>query len=110
MKSTIAKSVLVALVGAGVLVSAIANAQTLYRWVDKDGKVQYSDMPPPANAKNSQQKRLGDNLIEQDKLPYALRMASATSNRHVSPGRSWNASLTRATRAVCPEGTNVFAG
>lgn len=75
MKSTNAKSLLLVLLGASVLVSATASAQTLYRWVDKDGKVQYSDMPPPANAKNSQQKRLGDNLIEQDKLPYALRMA-----------------------------------
>lgn len=75
MKSTIAKPLLAALVGGSLLLSAIANAQTLYRWVDKDGKVQYSDMPPPANAKNSQQKRLGDNLIEQDKMPYALRMA-----------------------------------
>ena len=75
MNATIAKSALVALLGAGVLVGVTANAQTLYRWVDKDGKVQYSDMPPPANVKNLQQKRLGDNVIEQDKLPYALRMA-----------------------------------
>ena len=75
MKSSIAKAVLVALLGVSLFVSAAANAQTLYRWVDKDGKVQYSDMPPPANAKNTQQKRLGDNLIEQDKMPYALRMA-----------------------------------
>ena len=75
MKNSIAKVLLVALLGLNVFVSAAANAQTLYRWVDKDGKVQYSDMPPPANAKNTQQKRLGDNLIEQDKMPYALRMA-----------------------------------
>ena len=79
MKSSITKAVLVALLGVclfvSLFVSAAANAQTLYRWVDKDGKVQYSDMPPPANAKNTQQKRLGDNLIEQDKMPYALRMA-----------------------------------
>ena len=75
MKSSIAKAILVALLGVSLFVSVAANAQTLYRWVDKDGKVQYSDMPPPANAKNTQQKRLGDNLIEQDKMPYALRMA-----------------------------------
>jgi hypothetical protein len=28
-----------------------ATAQQLYRWVDKDGKVQYSDQPPPSGAK-----------------------------------------------------------
>ena len=26
---------------------AVAAAQTLYRWVDKDGTVRYSDIPPP---------------------------------------------------------------
>ncbi len=51
------------------------NAQELYRWVDKDGKVHYSDMPPPANVKNAQQKKLGDSVIEQDKLPYAFKIA-----------------------------------
>ncbi len=53
-----------------------AHAQELYRWVDKEGKVHYSDMPPPADAKNTQQKKLGDNLIEQDKLPYAFKVAA----------------------------------
>lgn len=32
-------------------VSASAFSQQLYKWVDKDGKVQYSDQPPPASAK-----------------------------------------------------------
>ena len=37
-----------------------ANAQTnVYRWVDKDGKVQFSDSPPPADAKDATQRRLG---------------------------------------------------
>ena len=73
MKSNIATLTSLALLVFGLGLNA--NAQALYRWVDQDGKVQYSDMPPPANAKNTQQKRLGDNLIEQDKLPYALKMA-----------------------------------
>lgn len=33
----------------------IAHGQ-LYKWVDQDGKVQYSDQPPPANAR--QQKKI----------------------------------------------------
>lgn len=32
-----------------VLFAPLASAQ-LYKWVDKDGKVQYSDQPPPAGA------------------------------------------------------------
>lgn len=31
--------------------SVSAYGQQLYKWVDKDGKVQYSDQPPPASAK-----------------------------------------------------------
>lgn len=73
MKTTMAKSVLLALLTASMLGNSAAQA--LYRWVDKNGKVQYSDMPPPSDVKNSQQKRLGDNLIEQDTLSYALKIA-----------------------------------
>lgn len=36
-----------ALAAAMVLASAAADAQKLYRWVDKDGKVRYSDALPP---------------------------------------------------------------
>ena len=32
-----------------------ATAGELYKWVDKDGKVHFSDKPPPADAKQSQQ-------------------------------------------------------
>lgn len=30
-----------------LLISQLALAQTTYRWVDKDGKVNFSDRPPP---------------------------------------------------------------
>ena len=41
-------------------VSGIAGAQVqqVYRYVDIDGKVVYSDKPPPANAKDAQAKRV----------------------------------------------------
>ena len=29
-------------------------ANTMYRWIDADGNVVYSDMPPPANARNAE--------------------------------------------------------
>jgi len=52
-----------------------AQAQTVYRWVDKEGKVQYSDTPPPADAKSSQQKRLGGGAAGDEQVPYAVQMA-----------------------------------
>jgi hypothetical protein len=53
-----------------------AQAQTnVYRWVDKDGKVQYSDSLPPESASNVTQKRLGGGLVDEGQLPYATRDA-----------------------------------
>jgi len=47
----LASALLIACAGA-------ASAQE-YRWIDESGRVQYSDTPPPAWAKNVQQLRLG---------------------------------------------------
>lgn len=59
-----------------VLVSFGAHAQSVYRWVDKDGKVVYSDAPPPGDAKSVQQKRLGSGVsVDQDQLPYGVKVA-----------------------------------
>lgn len=52
-----------------------AVAGNLYRWVDSSGKVQYTDQPPPATAKNVEQKNFGANVIEGDTLPYETRLA-----------------------------------
>lgn len=42
-----------------VLATAGADAQTAYRWIDKEGKVHYSDHPPPpAQAQRIEQKKL----------------------------------------------------
>ena len=57
-------------------IACAAQAQTnVYRWVDKDGKVQYSDSPPPETASNVTQKRLGGGLVDEGQLPYATRDA-----------------------------------
>jgi glutaredoxin len=64
-----------------VLVSALAaacgaQAQTnVYRWVDKDGKVQFSDTPPPVDAKNVTQKRIAVGSDDDSQLPYGLQVA-----------------------------------
>ena len=52
-----------------------ADAQTtLYRWVDKDGKVHFSDTPPPPDARSASQKRMGGGYAE-GQLPYGTQMA-----------------------------------
>jgi glutaredoxin len=59
-----------------VLLSLGAHAQSVYRWVDKDGKVQYSDVPPPPDVKNVQQKKLGSGVtIDQENVPYGVKLA-----------------------------------
>ncbi len=55
------------------------DAQTFCRWEDKDGRLTYSDTPPPKAAKLPQEKKLVDNIIEQDKTPFAQK-AAAQSN------------------------------
>ena len=37
----------------GLLLSAAASAQQVYRWVDEDGVVHYSDQPPPGETGES---------------------------------------------------------
>ncbi len=52
-----------------------AAAQSVYRWVDKDGKVHYGDSPPPEN-KTVQQKSLrAGQGINTDNLPFAVKDA-----------------------------------
>jgi len=55
-------------------VTTTAEAQ-LYKWVDKDGKVTYSDVPPPKDAKDVKQKGYGDNVTPSDELPYSVKEA-----------------------------------
>ncbi|MEN9490336.1 MAG: hypothetical protein RJA63_785 [Pseudomonadota bacterium] len=63
----------VALLALGMTLGTVAQAE-VYRWVDKNGKVQYSDVPP--NDVNAQPRKLGENTIEVDKLPYEVRKAA----------------------------------
>jgi glutaredoxin len=63
---------------AAVLAACAASAQTtVYRWVDKDGKVQFSDNPPPAGTKDYSEKRVGSGPADDTQLPYATQVASA---------------------------------
>ena len=44
------------LIAFSLLAFALAAGAQLYRWTDESGKVHYTDMPPPANAKDVQKK------------------------------------------------------
>ncbi len=69
---TIALTFLAAALGSAFL----AQSQTVYRWVDKDGKVNFSDSPPPVDAKDATQRRVGGGSADDTQLPYAAQMAA----------------------------------
>ena len=54
---------------------ATAQIQQVYRYVDADGKIVYTDKPPPPTAKEAQSKRIGANSIETSQLSYAIQQA-----------------------------------
>ncbi len=60
-----------------LLISGLAAAQVqqVYRYIDLDGRVVYSDKPPPPTARDAQAKRIGANSIETSDLSYATAQA-----------------------------------
>ena len=62
---------------AALAAASMAYAQTVYRWVDKDGKVHYSDSPPIDV--DATQKRVGGGSGDDTQLPYATQMAMKRS-------------------------------
>lgn len=57
-----------------IAVSLTAQAQ-MYRWTDKDGRVHYTDTPPPKEAVKGQEKNLRGNTSSGGDLPYATQEA-----------------------------------
>jgi len=53
----------------------VSAQQQMFRYIDRDGHVVYTDITPPADARSVQQKRLGGNFIETSEAPYALQIA-----------------------------------
>lgn len=53
-----------------------ASAQSVYRYVDADGRVVYSDRPPPPDVKSVQTKRLGANYVETSEPSITAQMAA----------------------------------
>jgi len=56
------------------LASTPLAAAQLYQWKDAQGRMQYSDQPPPPSVKNAQQKSFKGSVIEGGE-PYAVRVA-----------------------------------
>ncbi len=50
-----------------------ASAQNLYRWIDKDGRVIYSDSEPPKDAKDVRQKSSAIMLLQIQTICCRLR-------------------------------------
>ena len=65
---------------AGATVAMLATVavaqQQVYRYIDKDGKVVYSDRSPPTDSKEVQAKRLSPNYIENNPTSLATTQAS----------------------------------
>lgn len=58
-----------------ILFSVTAHAE-MYRWVDNEGKVHYTDQAPaPKEAKKIEEKKFGGNLVQGGSLPYATQQA-----------------------------------
>ena len=45
-------------IAVAILLATATVAAQVYKWVDKDGKVQYTDTPPPASATKTEAKRV----------------------------------------------------
>lgn len=58
------------------IASTRSEAQQLYKWVDKDGKVSYADTPAPKDAKDVKQKGFSDNITTTpEELPFSVKDA-----------------------------------
>src|SRR5436190_12503112 len=61
-----------------IVAGSAVSQSTVYRYIDKDGKVQFTDMPPP-QAKDLSEKRMGGGYVEESQMPYATQMAARRS-------------------------------
>ena len=72
----IRKPIVALSLAAFAITAADAGAQALYRYVDANGRVVYSDQPPPPNAKDAQTRQMPENVIETDPRPLQARQAA----------------------------------
>ncbi|HUI99670.1 MAG TPA: glutaredoxin family protein [Usitatibacter sp.] len=66
----------VAVVAMLAAMAAAHAATNVYRWVDKEGKVHFSDTPPaPGDVQDVSEKPMGGASVEESNLPYATQVA-----------------------------------
>ena len=64
------------LCAAAVAASFATLGQTnVYRWVDKDGKVHFSDSPPPQDVRESTSRMMGGGQAAAPQMPYETQQA-----------------------------------
>jgi glutaredoxin len=63
-------------IAAAVIAAVTAAQQQVYRYVDKDGRIIYSDRAPGPDGKEVQAKRLSPNYIENNDTPIATVQAA----------------------------------
>lgn len=69
-------------IGLMILFVVTAAHAELYKWVGADGRISYSDTPPPKSAARVEQKSLTENAVGSSNLPYDL--AEAVKNHPVT--------------------------
>lgn len=74
MRAMFIAAVLFAVTFIGAL--AGAQAQQMYRWIDKDGTVHYTQQPPPPDARNVERRSTSVSTVESSDLPYATQVAA----------------------------------
>jgi glutaredoxin len=73
------------LLALAVLLAAQLAAAQQYRWVDENGRVHYTDTPPPPTAKDVQRKRMKGNAVgaqESYELDAAMKSSPVTLYSH----------------------------
>jgi len=74
-----------ALLALTLLLAAQLAAAQQYRWLDENGRVHYSDTPPPATAKDVQKKRMKGNAVSAQgsyELAEAMKSSPVTLYSH----------------------------
>jgi glutaredoxin len=56
------------------LLPSLADAGALYRWVDDQGQVHYSDTPPP-NKEQAERRKISNGVVPGEDIPYEARRA-----------------------------------
>lgn len=93
------KKILAMMMGLLLLLPLAASAVKLYKWVDKDGKITYQELPPPADASKVEEKDINPDA-------NVIQAGHPTPNTSTSSGSSSNSgSLPADDSTTTPETT-----